>query len=500
MNRFAIVKKIKLKEQLGGRINMQMIGGLVTMILLLVLVIFLLNRLFLSEFYLREKQQTLKNSYEQLNKAAASLQLYQEDYRYTMERLCANDNLSIVVIAPNGRVLIASESDTSVMLDQLYGAIFKDEGKIIDTTDFYTLRLQNNAKMKEDYLLLIGSLSDGNMILIRTAVQSMEDAAKVSGRFLLYAALVVCFVGIVYATVFTKKMMEPVHEMNRLAKRMASLDFEASYRTREHPNELDELGEHLNDLSGALEKNIAKLKKANADLRADLKIREENEKMRQEFLSNVSHELKTPLALILGYAEGLVSDVSEDKEERRQYCEVIIDETQKMSRLVSELLTLNELEFSVSDYQPERFDIVEMIYGFLQANQILFDQNGIGISFLNKTPIYVWGDVFRVEQVLTNYLSNAVHYAAGDKHIDIRVEENEAEVCVHVFNSGEPIDEDKLPYIWDKFYKADEARSREYGGSGIGLSVVKAIMESMGKSYGADNYDNGVDFWFTLDR
>ncbi len=477
-----------------------MIMGLFAMILLLLIVIFLMNRLFLSGFYFRDRQKKLKSAFNEFNTASTDLKLYDSDYFYTIEEICANGNMSVIVISPNNRVVLSSVTDAEVMRAQLMDALFKDRGEVLVTTDTYVLRQQKDPRMDNDYLILIGTLSDGNIILIRTAVQSMENAQAITNRFLIYAGIVVCVVGLLYAAVFSGMLLRPIHEMNDLAGRMAKMDFEASYRRREYPNELDDLGEHLNVLSMELEKNIGELKKANADLESDLRGREENERMRQEFLSNVSHELKTPLALVLGYAEGLLEDVSDDPESRNQYCEVIIDETKKMSTLVSELLTLNELEFSTADYTPERFDIVKMIDDVLEANMLLFEQNRISVSFANNDPIFVWGDAFKVEQVLKNYLSNAIHYVGGEKHIDIRLDESPSEVRIHVFNTGEPIDENKLPHIWEKFYKVDEARSREYGGSGIGLSVVKAIMDTFQKEYGADNFDNGVDFWFCLDK
>ena len=113
--------------------------------------------------------------------------------------------------------------------------------------------------------------------------------------------------------------------------------------------------------------------------------------------------------------------------------------------------------------------------------------------------INVWGDEFKVEEVFMNYFSNAINYAQGEKVIDVKIEREGQKVKVSVFNTGNPIPEESIAHLWEKFYKVDKARTREYGGSGIGLSIVKAIMESMNQSYGVTNYENGVAFWFTLD-
>ena len=151
----------------------------------------------------------------------------------------------------------------------------------------------------------------------------------------------------------------------------------------------------------------------------------------------------------------------------------------------------------------ERFDLTELINGILTSSGLLLKQKGIGVDFSCAGPLYVWGDEFKIEEVVTNYVTNAINHADGEKRIEIRTDARERdgkrEVLVSVFNTGLPIPEDDLPRIWTKFYKVDKARTREYGGSGIGLSIVKAIMESHHKAYGVRNRENGVEFWFTLD-
>ena len=223
---------------------------------------------------------------------------------------------------------------------------------------------------------------------------------------------------------------------------------------------------------------------------------------RQEFVSNVSHELKTPIALIQGYAEGLVEGMAEDKENRDYYCGVIMDEAGKMNRMVRQLLTLTALEFGGERLSVERFDLTELIASVISSSGVLLKQNELTVDFDGKEPVYVMGDEFKIEEVITNYLTNAIHHVGGgEKKIQIRIDHRRdgKEVCVEVFNTGNPIPDEALPNLWTKFYKVDKARTREYGGSGIGLSIVKAIMEMHHKACGVKNHENGVEFWFTLD-
>ena len=222
--------------------------------------------------------------------------------------------------------------------------------------------------------------------------------------------------------------------------------------------------------------------------------------MRKEFLSNVSHELKTPIALIQGYAEGLKECINDDPESREFYCEVIMDESSKMNQMVKKLLTLNQLEFGNDVVTMERFDLVSLVKGVIQSASILAQQKEAKLLFNEEEPVYVWADEFKVEEVVTNYISNALNHLEGDKVIDVKLIHEPGNVIrTTVFNTGKPIPEEDLDKIWIKFYKVDKARTREYGGSGIGLSIVKAIMDSFHQKCGVKNYDNGVEFWFELD-
>ena len=281
---------------------------------------------------------------------------------------------------------------------------------------------------------------------------------------------------------------------------MKQLNFEAKYESDEkYKNEIDILGQNMNELSETLETAIRDLKNANVALKQDIEHKEEIDAMRKEFLSNVSHELKTPIALIQGYAEGLKEGINDDAESRDFYCEVIMDEAAKMNIMVKKLLTLNQLEFGNENATMERFDIVEMVKNYVKSADLLAKQKDVTVMVGDYPPIYVWGDEFRIEEVLQNYYSNALNHIDGERKIEIKLTRMDNKVRVSVFNTGKPIPEDSIGHIWEKFYKVDKARTREYGGSGVGLSIVKAIMESMNQAYGVINYDNGVEFYFELE-
>jgi signal transduction histidine kinase len=291
---------------------------------------------------------------------------------------------------------------------------------------------------------------------------------------------------------------EPIKELTELSKRMADLDFGVRY-TSGGNNEIGQLGEHFNQMSEKLEKAYSQLMTANNELQKDIEEKTKIDEMRREFLSNVSHELKTPIALIQGYAEGLKECINDDPESREFYCDVIMDEASKMNRLVRELLTLNHLEEGNEQIVLQRFDLAPMIHNKIQSVLILAQQKQVQIAYYGPEQLTVWGDEFKVEEVLTNYLSNALNHVDGECRIEVRAVCEADKVRITVFNTGHQIPETDIDLIWGKFYKVDKARTREYGGSGIGLSIVKAIMEAFHQRYGVRNCADGVEFWFELE-
>ena len=280
---------------------------------------------------------------------------------------------------------------------------------------------------------------------------------------------------------------------------MENLDFDVRYKENRH-DEIGVLGHSMNSLSDKLEQTISELKTANNELELDLQRRSEQEQMRQEFLANVSHELKTPIALIQGYAEGLQDNVNDDPESREFYCEVIVDEADKMNKMVKKLLSLNQLEFGNGQVHLEHFDLQQVVQSVLSSSEILFRQKEVTLSYDGGHPVYVWADEYMTEEVVMNYVSNALNHIDGEKIIEVKIVSCDGKARVSVFNTGKPIPEEDIDKIWSKFYKVDKARTREYGGNGIGLSIVKAIMEAHNQAYGVKNYDNGVEFWFELDE
>lgn len=478
-------------------IKSQMISVFIGLILLALALIGVVNYILLDDVYLLHKKNMILQSYEEIN----HMQDVSKDFSSELQQIALTNNLSVTITSPNFEVLNTTSRDGINLAGRLLGYYtgwYREEIEILDRDRTYILQQTTDRNVRLQYLEMWGVLDNGNYFIISTPVESVQESVKISSRFLVIVGSAVALLAGLFIWFWAKKFARPITELTDISKRMTELDFNARYSGKSF-NEINVLGNHFNQMSHELETTISELKTANNELMKDNEKKTRVDEMRKEFINNVSHELKTPIALIQGYAEGLLDNVNEDEASREFYCEVIVDEAEKMNRMVQKLLTLNQLEFGNEQVVMERFELTGLIRGILQSSDILIQQNRVDVYFDESAPVYVWGDEFMVEEVITNYLTNALNHVKYDRKIDIRIQEYQGLIRVSVFNTGDPIPEEELEKIWIKFYKVDKARTREYGGSGIGLSIVKAIVESMNQTCGVKNYGNGVEFWFTLD-
>lgn len=466
-----------------------------------ILLCLLLNSTLLERYYTENKIRALIQAYESINEAANAGDITSDTFDIELQKICGKYNINILVADSDSETIKTSLSDPNYVIRHLLNNIIVgvDEKDILRETDGYKMQIVTDVRTQTEYIEMWGVLDTGYLFMIRSALEGIRESVSIANRFLAYVGAVAIAVSMVLVLWLSNRVTKPILELADISERMKHLDFNAKY-TGKDKTEIAVLGSNINELSKTLEKTISELKTANNELLKDIERKEQIDEMRKDFLSNVSHELKTPIALIQGYAEGLKEGINDDVESREFYCDVIMDEASKMNTMVKRLLTLNQLEFGNELVNMERFDIIALIRNYIASADILIKQKGVLVRMEENGEVYVWGDEFRVEEVFMNYFTNAMNHVQGDNIIDIKISRDEQQrVKVSVFNTGSPIPEESLEHIWEKFYKVDKARTREYGGSGIGLSIVKAIMESMNQEYGVVNHDDGIEFWFTLD-
>lgn len=427
----------------------------------------------------------------------------EDSLRYVIREYGEKNNMAVVLIDSNtGKALLSSAREGDWLAQKVQRYILDigtDRSEILAEHENYTVVKNYEIRSKSSYMESWGFLSDNSTLFImQMPLASIRDSVILSNRFTTFVGIAALILGSVLMYFVTRQVTKPILKLATLSERMSHLDFEASYEGHAQ-DEIGVLGRSMNTLSDKLKEAIGELQEANKVLQKDIEEKIQIDEMRKEFIANVSHELKTPIALIQGYAEGLTEGMCEDEESRNYYCEVIMDEAGKMNKMVKQLLTLTALEFGNDTPVIERFDLVELIGDLLSSAGILLQQNDAHVEWEPEGPLYVWADEFKIEEVLTNYLNNAMNHLSGARKIRIRAERTGDVARVSVYNTGDPIPEEDIPNLWTKFFKVDKARTRSYGGSGIGLSIVKAIMTAHNQECGVENVEDGVEFWFTLD-
>ncbi len=458
-----------------------------------------LSSVFLPRYYKDSRLKDIKNAYNLLISSEYGEELYDR-----LDDLSLRNNVSTIILSEDSSIKyssIKSERDIDLILLSI---IFRSpngaqEIEVLEENDDYSIR--KSRASDSEYIEMFGRLPDGCTFLFRTPIESIDEASAYAARFYLFVGIICIIPGAFVIYLVSRRISKPILNLSDISRRMVDLDFDARYEGHDAA-EISLLGNNINTLSESLEESISELKTANNELKRDIEKKEQAAKEHSEFISNVSHELKTPISLIQGYAEGLKEGVSNDPESREYYLDVIMDEASKMNKMVKQLLSLDQFESGDDVIEMQRFDLYEVINACLQTSSVLTDDAGIKVEFDEKPGEFVWGDPYLAETVFSNYLSNAIHFCkdvGNSKLIRISFIKYDKIIKVCVFNSGDPVPEDHMPKLWDKFYKVDKARTRAYGGSGVGLSIVKAIQTSVGQGYGAENVRGGVEFWFELE-
>lgn len=484
---------------------------LTSTILVIIAFYWLLNSLVLEKYYISRKKDNLIQAYYSIN------QCYNndvEDMNLEFEKIDKNKNVHIVVRTETQDNIYDSNGATpntkpphnppiEKRKDNRFDGMAKDifnmeTREVLENNDKYLVEKLFDARLNSSHIILTSQLDNGYYLFLRTPLESINESVKVSNQFLILSGVIVGIISSVLMFFVSKNITKPILDLSNIAKSMAEFDFSKKYDIKSN-DEIGILGESINTLSEQLEYKISELKSMNIKLQTDLEQKLKMGEIRKEFLSNVSHELKTPIALIQGYAEGLKDNIIKDEESRSYYIEVILDEADKMNNMIKKLLTLNQLESTKSIINISRFDIVEMISCIIDRNKVLTIPKNITLKFNCPQSLFVYADEFLIEEVFINYMTNAINHVSGYNIIKVDIEKNQNTAKISVSNTGSYIAEKDKAKIWLSFYKVDKARTREYGGNGIGLSVVKAAMDLHKQKYGVYNTQDGVTFWFEVD-
>ena len=507
-----------IKEKLKS-VRVKLFLSLCVVVSIIVIFLIIINNVILESFYLYSKVKNVKLAYEKINNLYNTIE-QNENVNVNIEEelnhiamknnfdILIKNNQSILIFSSDRNLVTTINKINEMMLNNgeqnfIIDSKITNKQRIIYQDEKVMIRRILDEKNSMNYIFLSASLDNGSSLYIRIQVASIQESVRIANRLLILIGGISIIIAGILASFIAKKFTDPILELNEIAQNMSKLDFSKKYRTKDTDDEINHLGKSINTMSDKLERTIKQLRETNGELEKDIEEKSKIDEMRKQFISDVSHELKTPIALIQGYAEGLVENINNDEESRKFYAEVILDEAEKMDKLVKQLLELMKLEYGKGEFNNRNMDIVELMKEVIRKCNMLLTEKQIEVEFDDSKIVTVNADEFYIEQVITNYLTNAIKHVEereGKKQIKVQIHESDNKVKVSIFNTGENIKEEDLERIWKRFYKVDSARNREDGGTGIGLALVKAIMNQYGNDFGVINKENGVEFYFELDK
>ncbi|BEP28296.1 sensor histidine kinase [Helicovermis profundi] len=493
--------------------------GILVFAVFLTLISSFMNINFFDDYYMSQKKKNMLSSVKKFGEEYKNGTINNENLYVEIDKIASRIGGNVVISDIDGKPIISTLRANNSLLQGNQKGQFRQSGlnfekdainKIIKNE--YYFEVKNHPRFNSKFLYLGYKLSGEELLLVETPMEAIELAANISNKFNLIIGLISLIMGGIIAYAFAKNFTKDIINLTKIAQDISNLDFSKKFNVKTK-DEISMLGKSINQMSNTLESTISELENANISLKKDIDIKNRIDIMRKQFISNVSHELKTPIALIQGYAIGLKENVINNTTKKDFYCDVIIDESDKMDKLVKDLLNLSFLDSGMYKVCKKEFDISALVDEVLDKFEPMIRSKKINIRTIKEDIIMVNADELRIEQVVINYLNNAINHVKNPKEVSVSVqnldentknmyslgnEEVKGSKILSVFNTGESIPQSDIEKIWSSFYKVDKARTREYSGSGLGLSIVKSILDIHGLSYGVRNREDGVEFWFTI--
>ncbi len=453
-----------------------------------IIVVLLFGSTFLEGFYIHSTKKEL-NRYRQ--EIEASLSQDQIDQLGEVLNSCTVNNITVLIYDRQNQKMIYSTARESN--GQIQSGIDANSWLQQAARENIFARLEKENPIVEaqssgisDSIFLYSKLSDGEYLFMETPRAYLQSTAELAMRFFVAVSMLTLLVGGVVVYFVAKRIARPIRQIDETAQRIAEMDFSETCEIH--------TGDEIEALAGSVNKMAERLKENIDLLKRDLEREEKTNHMRRQFIANVTHDLKTPLALIQSYSEAL-QDQSVSEQEA---VEVLQEQCDRMDRLVNQMLTLSRLESKTMQYHMSVFPIEELVFHVLQSFRLPIRQQEIQLDTDLGQGCVVEADYHKIVQVFTNLLENAVKYVDDKKRIRVVVDQSDSLVHVSVFNTHPSLTQEQLDNVFEMFYKADESRGVSSKNYGIGLAIVKNIVQAHGGTCGVRNWEDGVCFWFSL--
>lgn len=474
------MKSIKVKLFLG-----------ITFILSIFIVGILIYGVTFKNFFINSKLNEMSNAIEEIELGFASNE-------NSIEQLIGNIsdkyNLQIEITdSDSGTLLYGSTMHGNGMMGR--NRFFIEE--FLGAKDGIERVIVQDRSTSVKFITATKETSDYYFV-IKTPISAIEDSVDKSMKLIFIIicpiTILILLITLHYAKVFTK----PIIEITKKTSKIESLDFTKNLVITSN-DEIGDLAKSVNSLSHKIEKSLTELRDKNEKLQKLIDNEKQNDILNKEFVSSVSHELKSPIAVISGYIQGLKSGIVKSEEDKVYYLEVIEEEAERMQIIVNDLLDLYKLESTTFKINEKTVNLDKLVSRILDKLEFRFNEQNIQLtSKIDKCTVI--GDEVRLEQAIVNYINNALSHVDNRNEIKINVMNSGGKITLSVFNSGKNIEPENLEKIWRGFVRVDKVRNYREKRVGLGLAIVDQIVRLHCGERGIINRQDGVEFWIKLDE
>lgn len=453
--------------------------GVVTLV---VLIIWVGINFYIEDFYYGQKVEAMKKT----------IKTVENTFKISSNEYEALVNLEYLGYNFEGKISIYDDKNVIVIADD--NSLQYSRGKIVNKVShkgttayiYETSYPVTGAK----WLMYAEELYNGKVALLQIPIEAIDTSIDVIRTFFKYLVIISIIIALVFAYFLSNNITKPLTELSQIAKEMGKLNFNKKYNSK-RKDEIGELGETLNNITTKLETTIH-------DLQHELNKEKQLDTLRKKFVAQVSHELQTPLSIINGYVEALEDGLVETEAEKQYYYNIIRDESDKISKMVKDLLDLSQLESGTFMMEKDIVDISNLLELLAQKYEKIVSSKHILWKFKGlEESIYIKGDSLRLEQAFSNILNNALKHTSSNGYISIDLEEQASNIKLIIENQGDKIPKEELSLIWESFYKGKTSEKK--AGTGLGLAIASYIFKYHNIEYRAYNTNSGVAFEFNIE-
>ena len=484
-------------QSIKTKLSLAIVGTILIMIFMIIVAILI----WYEGFYLSRQQDLLTSGHSEINWNVSS----EEELMQQIFLMENRDSLNFLILDKDENIRYSTSK--LFASGQSYYAAYRmpqnfsfQKSNLKNNMGAYIIIETINEFSNTENIHLVSSFKIGDnfyYVIIEKVIANVRTDIVGIILFLVICILPMGLVSSIVASKVSGFLISPILELTRISDEIAHFNFDIPIDVMTN-DEIGVLASNVQILSNELKSKFDELERQNQMLEDSIKEKDKHAKIQREFISNVSHELKTPITLILGYSEALKMDI--DEATKKEYMEIIIAESHKMNNLISDMLDISRLQSGDKQLVKETFDFSKLVNKMIKKHQIIFEKNNIDLSTNVAENCIISGDVSKLELVLSNFFVNANRYVDENKKIKISLVDNGDHYLFKIFNTSPKLKPEDLKKIWGSFYKVDKAHSREKGGTGIGLYLVKIILELHNFDYGVANTHNGVEFHIKIQK